>query len=230
LLDSGEGRPVVVLSDIRPWEVADGDLSDLVSKVKEISKSHYDVYSDGIPDRAVDNIRNHPLVKGAGTVAVYRGELLDTRGAELARLANLFGFTYSTDVSPVSEANVVVVTAHKNSDYRNYLMNLSKSGALKGKVVLLASCAAKTDSAFVSELLARDNAPRVVVRFTKEIDPAHALSLVKEMGVLLKASPEKQLHLEALLDEAFHELFKSASTSAERREISSLRSFVAQVS
>ena len=230
LLDKNDGKPIVVLSDIRPWDVTNADISGLVSEVKRLSKNRYEVYADGIPDRAVESIRQRPMVQGPATVAVYRGGLLDTRGAELARMSQLFGFKNSTDASPLSEANIIVVTAHKSADYRNYLMELSRNGALNGKVVLLASCATKPDGAFVSELLSHDGAPRVVVRFTKEIDPAHALSLIKEVGILLKASPDKELHLESLLDDAFAKMVSDASTDSERREINNLRHFVVQVS
>ena len=230
LLDKGVGRPVIVLRDIRPWDAAKFDLGILPSEVKRLSKNQYDVYTDGIPDRAIQNIRIHPQVKGPETIAIYRGANLDTRGAELATLAQHFGFAFHTAQSPAKEANVIVVTAHKNSDYRNYLMNLSKSGALNGKMVLLASCASTTDAAFVSELFTRGGAPLEVIRFSKEIDPAHAVGLVKEVGNLIKRSPQKEFHLERLLDEAFDTLSRSASTDAEKKELDELRHFIVQVS
>jgi hypothetical protein len=86
--------------------------------VKRLGKNQYEVYPDGIPDRAIENIRTHPKVKGSATVAIYHGADLDTRGAELASLAQSFGFQFHTGQTPATEANVIVVTAYKNSDYR----------------------------------------------------------------------------------------------------------------
>jgi len=236
MLRERNGRPLIVVSHRREWNPKERSIDGLYNEMRTFLGTGAEIYVDDNPERAVANLNARPKVRSRSDIAVYEGGFLDTKENKIQEICATVNLTYTNEKSDaatrstiIKASNLVIVAGHKNSDYRNFLMRLATSGQLKGKVVLLASCAAETDGAFVNELLALGKA-NVVVRFPGEIMAADAATLVRRLGEILREPPKQGQRLEHLIDEALDLMIQDAATEEEGRKLREMKKFLVQVS
>jgi hypothetical protein len=226
-------RPLILLSDYVDLqghnEAENWVIEQLAQAIRRQSQWHVPVFHDNIPERAVENWQHRPTVTGPNDVAVYHDSSLQTYGVdrEILDQATEARFHVAVTGEVVNQSNLIIVTAHKNSDYRNYLMELARNGALRGKVLLLYSCFTRTDPDFINELLSRSGA-HAVVRFTKAVHPGDAAGLIRKLGQVIGASPTQPFYLEDALRLAV-DLLLDESSPSEKIERERLRNFVIQL-
>jgi hypothetical protein len=226
-------RPLILLSDhvdlVGHGEVENWAIEQLAQAIRHQSEGLVPVFHDNIPERAVENWQHRPTVTGPNNVAVYHDSSLETYGVdrEIIDQARGANFHIARTGEVVKEGNLIIVTAHKNSDYRNYLMELARNGVLRGKVLLLYSCFTLTDPDFINELLSRSGA-HAVVRFTKAVYPADAAGLIRKLGQVVGASHTQPFYLEDALRLAV-DLLLDESSPSEKMERERLRNFVIQL-
>lgn len=230
-----DSRPLILVRDQANWAPDKRNSDDVVDRLRDVGGENLELYVDDNPEVAIANLRARPTIRVKEDIAVYEGGFVDGRGNELKHLCEEWNLTHigegkaKGEPTVVTASNLIIVSAHKNSDYRNYLMDLADRGALKGKALLLVSCGAKTDGAFVNELLTRSQA-HVALRFTTEILATDAAVLIRHIGKELEQPLQKGERLEALVRKALDAMIEEAVTQDAADALAKMKRFLIQIS
>jgi hypothetical protein len=131
----------------------------------------------------------------------------------------------------VTEANLVVLTGHKDQAYRDYVDALIDKGVLQDRVVLMFSCYAKGDERFNSSSLSTDKAPKAIVFFPDELDATAVSDVLKNFADRLKKEPGEPASIRSLLDKSIDEVLADPDATNElKSEAEKMRRAVIQVS
>jgi hypothetical protein len=135
--------------------------------------------------------------------------------------------------APIPAANLIVLTGHKDENFRAYVRDLNNNGLFNGKVVALMSCYERNEEAFNSQLLARERGTRAIVYFAERIDrDATAMVLQTFAERLGELKPEQPApDLKKLLDASIEAELKKPNLPEQLKiELQKMRRAVIQVS
>jgi len=208
------------------------DSAQLAAILRQRVGTSADVYLASDTRIATWNATIQPTVKGASDIAVFQGAKIEDWGAIDALSAALEEAKIPVAVDKlgnIEAGNVLILTGHRDANLAAYLEELSKSGDLEDKLVVLFTCHAASCEIGQSKLLqSGPHSPSGIVYFPDEIDPSAVTMVLKELTLLVKDGPIPPTTMTGLLD-------RSIAKAVEKRpdlrpEIEKLRRMIVQVS
>jgi hypothetical protein len=182
------------------------------------------------PELGIKNLRAIKPISSPKDLAVYWDTSLERAGF-IPRMKPYFesaGILYYEGTEPSAAANLLVISGHKATSYRDYLTTLGEKGALKGKSLALLSCGAVSDSAFCSELILKYGVISVF-RVNDTIEPSVLPSFLRALCSKAKSLPEGGIYLSDLVTDSVSEAQNDA-TEGLREDLDTILDSTVQVS
>jgi hypothetical protein len=190
------------------------------------------ILEDDDPELAVANVKAQKRIVAGKDIAVYWDSSLQ-RVPFVPTLRERFkkaDISYHQSADVVAAGNLIIVSGHKASSYRNYLADLAAKGVLKGKSVALLSCAERTDREFSRYLIEKGGAVSVL-RINQTIQDNTVLRpLFDEICDRVQSLPNEGVFLDELVKAAAKAAAEKAKTEDRKEKIQTLLDHTVQVS
>ena len=122
-----------------------------------------------------------------------------------------------------SASNVMVIAGHRDSTMASHLMDLKEAGALKGKLVVAASCYEPGVELLQSDLTAGYQGAAGVIFFRETIKASAVEAVMLEFTRLMRSESFAPARIDDLLGRSVDRALELAETPSEREEIEKLR-------
>ena len=194
----------------------------------------HDIYLDDDIKIARDNAANLPNISGPTDVAalipfesfkVSDYDVID----QIKDILSESGIRVSKVRGPIQESNLLIITGHKNQQFRDYIEHLGKAGVLKGKHVVLFSCYKAGDEEFNSKNIKKFGI-RGIHFFSETIHPQAVQEVIVELSKILRDKQKPGTKSNKLLIKSIKQALKTNSQSTLRQEIEKMRHGITQIS
>jgi hypothetical protein len=180
---------------------------------------------------ALENAGKLPVLDTQADVAVYlpgkQAAVQDFQALQGIR-DTMTGLRFTEDLAPLP-GKVVILTGHSSAELRMWVESLGRSGALRGKLVVLNSCHGAMDTAWNSRLI-REFGATGVRSYVEEITPQAVKDVMVHFNNLLKAPRSFGETLEQLWNKAVDRALGEAEFQNLKQQIEKLRLGVTQLS
>gem|GEM_PF-6975784 len=207
------------------------DTSEVSSQLREEFGDSVRILEDDDPDLAVKNVKAQKKIKSGKDVAVYWDEVISRAGFVPAMAASFRQAEISFHDTPdvISAGNLILVSGHKASNYRNYLAQLAAKGVLKGKSVALLSCGEDSDREFCRYLIEQGGAVSVL-RINEIIPESVVPSVLREICERIPTIPKEGVFLEELIRDAVNSAVQKTRNEGQKERLKILLDHSIQVS
>jgi hypothetical protein len=186
------------------WEIEFKTIRESYAKlIRQNFGDRLRLFEDDNPELAVKNVKAQRKIKSGKDVAIYWDSVIERAPFVPAMAADFKEADIPLYKTPevISAGNLILISGHKASSYRNYLSELASKGVLRGKSVALLSCAEEGDREFCRYLIEAGGAT-AVFRVNQIIPQAVMPSLLREVCKRVNKLPTEGVYLEEFIREA----------------------------
>jgi hypothetical protein len=182
------------------------DSAQLAAALRQHLGRSADVYLASDTDLAALHAASQPAVEKASDITMFKGEKIEDWGAfrDLSSAFEEAKIPVAVDeLGNIKAGNVLILTGHRDANLAAYLDQLSESGDLDDKLVVLFSCHGPSCEIGQSRILqSRLNGPTGIVYFPDQIDASAVTMVLKELTLLVKDGPVSPTTITELIDQS----------------------------
>ena len=127
-------------------------------------------------------------------------------------------------------SNVIVIAGHRDSSMSRHLIALQAAGALKGKLVVVASCYEPGVETLQSDLMAGYLGAAGVIFYRDAVKASAVEAVMREFIKLMRSESLAPTRIDVLLKRSVDRALERADMPSEREEIEKLRHTIFQIS
>lgn len=193
---------------------------------------NYEFYLDDEMDLAKSNIENLPKIYTSEDIGAYIIKMcFEVKDYNVLNnikdILEEAGIQVEESLVVIERPNILIISGHKDEQYKSYLTNLGNRGALNGKCVISFSCYDSGDETFNSNLIKKYGAKEIIF-FPAEIHPSAVEDVIIGISTILQNNRVINLELIELLNRSIEQI--RTNNSIKNDDLEKLKNGIPQIS